>query len=212
MLRRIPPARVLVSRILLLAALAAYGSVLRADAIAGNILSGDNPYSNEGALTVTDNTNDYMIAQEFSVTGANYDVSGIQFVVGSSDDPDEIHTITMQIFADDDGEPAANPIDTLTYTGTVFPFTGDLAPILTLTQNPQQTTELSAGDSYWLVMSGPADESLVWYQNLAGESGILTTNGVSPDWITNDGTQGAFEVDGNVDLSATPAPEPSAGC
>jgi hypothetical protein len=74
--------------------------------------------------------------------------------------------------------------------------------------------ELLAGNNYWLIMDGSATDSLVWFQNLAGDSNILktagTTDGSHADFISNEATDGVFEIDGTADLSGSPAPEPGA--
>lgn len=211
MLRRMLSPRVLVPRVLILGGLAICGSVLRADVIYSNFITGPPQFSTEGIIQVTDNTFDYSIAEEFTSTG-NYDLSGIQFVVGTSDSLDSVpdHTITLGIYADDNGVPAANALETLTYSGVVAQENAETIPVLSVSSitNP----ELTAGTNYWLIMDGPPADSLVWFQNLAGASNILKTAGTIDEshgnWITSEATQGVFEIDGTPDLSGSPAPEP----
>jgi len=203
-------ARVLVPRVLILGGLAICGSVLRADTIFTNFIAGPPQFSTEGIIPVTDNQFDYSIAEEFTPS-ASGDLSGIQFVVGTSDSPDIVpdHTITLGIYADNNGAPGA-ALDTLTYSGVVAPENAATIPILSLTS--VNHPDLTLGTNYWLIMDGPAADSLVWFQNLAGDSGILktagTTDGSHGDWIANEATQGVFEIDGTPDSSGSAAPEP----
>jgi hypothetical protein len=212
MLRRIPPARVLVPRLLILGGLALCGSALRADSIFSNFVTGPPGYSNEGTVPVTDGSDDFSVSEEFTPAD-NFDLSGILFVVGTDDDPAEVpnHTITLGIFADNGGVPGATALETLTYTGPVAqPDPDNPPPILSVTSltNP----ELLANNHYWLVMDGPAANSLFWYQNLAGDSGIVETDGTPGNWHSNETTDGVFEIDGTLVSggSSPAAPEPAA--
>jgi hypothetical protein len=212
MLRRMLSPRVLVPRVLILGALAICGSVLRADVIYSNFVTGPPQFSTEGILPVTDNSFDYSVAEEFMPSG-NYDLSGIQFVVGTTDNPDSVpdHTITLGVYADDGGTPSATALETLTYNGVVVQQNADTIPILSVTSvsNP----ELLAGNNYWLIMDGPAADSLVWFQNLAGDANILktagTTDGSHVGFGLNEATDGVFEIDGTlVSDGPSSAPEP----
>ena len=190
-------------RILLLSGLALCGNLLKADIIYSNF--GPSQAYNDGAGVVVDNgLVGADIAIELPALAATYDLTDIQFVA-SSQDPVSSNSVTIGIYADDGGVPAATSLESITLSGMLAPFDGTLSPVLTATSvsNPV----LNAGSLYWVVMSGLTSESLVWDNNSLSLSGYLAGTPGSPgSWTETAEADGVFEVDGTLVGASTPEP------
>ena len=199
--------RSLISPVLIVSGLALCSSLLKADVIYSNFDSAYS-YSDGSGVIVADGSKDYSVAEELTVFTNNYDLSSIEFVA-SSQSPDPSNTVSVSIYADNGGVPAATALETITLTGQLAPFNGSLSPVLTETS--LTTPELYSGLSYWLVMDGAPSESLVWDLNSTGTSGYLETDGTAGNWVDSPNpytseTNGVFEIDGSI----VPTPEPQA--
>jgi hypothetical protein len=197
--------RLPILRILLLSGLALCGSALKADSIYSNFGPGFSYFDGNGVI-VSNGSIDYSVAEEFSPT-ADYDLSTIEFVA-STKTPDPANTVSVSIYADNGGVPAATALETITLTGQLAAFDGTLSPVLTATSLAHP--ELIAGSQYWLVMDGPAAEYLVWDNNSTLGVGYLETNGSAGQWVLpnpfESETNGVFEVDGTLDSPTAPEP------
>jgi len=204
---------------MILAGLVLCGSILRADVIAGNFGT-DFAYTVEDGVNVASEGTETSIGIEFSPLTNNYDLTSIEVVATSTDpestNPESLNdgpSVIMSIFADNGGVPGATPIEVLTYTGQLSPLVPvdddpQASPItLTSSDNP----ELFAGTNYWLVMDGPASESLLWDLNSIFTSGYIAGNSTTDVWGTpTRETNGVFEIDGDVVSgggSSTPEPQ-----
>jgi hypothetical protein len=89
------------------------------------------------------------------VLTSTYDLTSIEFVA-STNIPDPSNTVSVGIYADNGGVPAATALETITLTAQLALFDGSLSPVLTATSvtNPM----LAAGSRYWLVVDGPQAE------------------------------------------------------
>jgi hypothetical protein len=197
----------LITRILLFCALVLCGSVLKADVIYTNFGPGF-AYTDGNGVVVSNGSVETSVAEELPVLTSSYDLNSIEFVA-STETPALSNSVTVGIYADNGGVPAATALESITLTGQLAPFDGTLSPVLTATSvtNPL----LAAGSRYWLVMDGPASESLVWDQNSTLTVGYLETNGTPGDWINSPNpfaseTNSVFEVDGTLVPSPTPEP------
>lgn len=196
-----------IPRILMFSALALCGGVLKADIIYTNFGPGF-AYTDGNGVVVSNGSIETSVAEELPVLTSSYDLSSIEFVA-STTTPNPSNSVTIGIYADNGGVPAATALESITLTGQLAPFDGSLSPVLTATSvtNPL----LAAGSRYWVVMDGPASESLVWDLNSTLTSGYLETNGTPGDWIDSPNpfaseTNGVFEVDGTQISSPTPEP------
>jgi hypothetical protein len=199
--------RLLISRILLFAGLALCGSGLKADVIYTNF----GPlfdYTDGNGVIVSNSLLEKSVAEELPVLTASYDLSTIEFVA-ATETPSASNTVTVGIYADNGGVPAATALETITLTGQLALFDGSLSPVLTATSVTHPL--LSAGSQYWLVMDGPQSEYLVWDLNSTLTEGYLETNGTPGNWQNSPNpftgeTNGVFEVDGTLVSSPTPEP------
>ncbi len=212
----VPPVRrlhVVIPRILMLSGLALCGSVLRADVIYSNF--GQNfGYANCCGVAVTNGT-DLSVAIALPAMTSSYYLSDIQFIATSTA-PDPSNSVSISVFADNNGIPGVTALETLTFNGQLYPFDTTVAPVLTLSSltNP----ELLQGTTYWLVMDGLPNEGLFWGLNSNFTSGYLQTNGTPGNWQTNpnvnaDATNGVFQIDGTLVTdtgTVSGAPEPGA--
>jgi hypothetical protein len=201
--------RLLIQRIVIFSGLALCGSAMKADTLYTNFGPG-LAYEDGNGVFVSNGTVETSVAEELPVLTSSYYLSSIEFVA-STKNPALSNTVTIGIYADNGGVPAATALETITLTGQLAPFDGTLSPILTATSltNPL----LAAGSQYWVVMDGTAAESLVWDQNSIHTFGYLETNGTPGDWVNNPNpfateTNSVFEVDGTPVSAAPTAPEP----
>lgn len=202
-------ARFLIPRILIFSGLALCGSILKADVLYTNFGPGTT-YTDSSGVIVSNGSVETSVAEELPVLTSSYDLTSIEFVA-STETPSPLNSVTVGIYADNGGVPAATALESITLTGQLAPFDGSLSPVLTATSvtNPL----LSAGSQYWLVMDGPASEYLVWDLNSTSTVGYLETNGTAGEWINNPNpfaseTNAVFEVDGTLISGAAAAPEP----
>ena len=203
----------LIPRILMVSALALCGSVLKADIIYTNFGPG-MAYTDGNGVGVSNGAVEASVAESFTVSGSNYDLSSIEFVA-STTTPNASNSVTISIYADSGGVPAATALESLTLTGQLAPFDGSLSPVLTVTSVTQPL--LTAGSQYWVVMDGPSTEDLHWDQNSTFTVGFLETNGTPGNWINNPNpfaleTNAVFEVDGTPPSAPHPRRSPGHGC
>ncbi len=194
----------LIPRILVVSALALCGNLLKADIIYTNF--GPSLAYDDGTGIIVDNgLTGSDIAIELPVLTSSYDLTDIKFVA-SSQSPDSTNSVTVSIYADNGGAPAATSLESITLNGQLAPFNGTLSPVLTA--NSVSNPVLSAGSLYWIVMSGVASQSLVWDDNGQSLSGYLQGTPGSPgSWTASADGDGAFEVDGTL-VGSAPTPEP----
>jgi hypothetical protein len=208
----VPPirsSRFPIARILIFSGLVLCGSILKADVLYTNFGPGTT-YTDSSGVIVSNGSVETSVAEELPVLSSSYDLSSIEFVA-STETPSPSNSVTVGIYADNGGVPAATALETITLTGQLALFDGSLSPVLTATSvtNPL----LAAGSQYWLVMDGPASEYLVWDLNSMLTVGYLETNGTAGEWRNSPNpfaseTNGVFEVDGTLVSGATTAPEP----
>jgi hypothetical protein len=210
MLPPIPPARVLVPRILILAGLAVCGSILRADTLIYSNFGDGYQYFDGSGVIVADGSRDYSVAVELPALTADYDLTSVEFVA-STESPGPSNSVSVSIYSDNGGVPGTD-LETMTLNGQLAPFDGSLSPVLSATS--QTNPELFAGSSYWLVMDAPSYESVVWDLNSTLTYGYLETNGTTGNWVDSPNpysgeTNGVFEVDGELVTGGnSSAPEP----
>ncbi len=189
----------LIQRILIFSGLALCGSVLKADILYTNF-GPSFAYEDNSGVIVSNGQLENSVAVELPALTSSYDLSSIEFVA-STTTPNSSNSVTVGIYADNGGVPAATALESITLTGQLAPFNGTLSPVLIATSvtNPV----LAAGSQYWVVMDGSAAESLVWDQNSTLTVGYLETNGTPGDWINSPNpfageTNAVFEVDGTL--------------
>ncbi len=205
--------RVLIPRVLILAGLVLCSSALRADVIYSNF-GANFSYAYQTGITVADTGSENSVAIAFTPL-LDYLLSSIE-VVATTRNPDLSNTLTLSIFADNDGIPGTSALEILS-------FSGQLPSFVTPPETPEASylslisstnPELHAGTTYWLVMDGPAEESLIWDDNSIGTFGLLETNGTPGAWLTNPNpnanqTNGVFQIDGTLaGATGSSTPEP----
>jgi len=213
--------------LVILLALAAAQSTLRADTIYTNF-DADGSYAATAGLIVTnDAISGASIAIPFTPSD-NYNLTSIEFVVSDLIPPDSVQSpdsvdakhskdVTLGIFADNgDGQPDAIPLESFSVRPTgMF---GDSLLVTTVSSILQPL--LFADTQYWIGMNAAPGDLVIWNQNVTSANGFSETDG-SGNWSAADALQpqGVLEVDGTVadipppatdDTLPTSLPEPAA--
>ena len=165
--------------------------VLRADVIYTNFGTGDAYSSGAGLIVTSDNTAWASVALAFTPL-ANYDLTSIRFVA-SEIVPDDLG-VSIGIFADNGGLPGGLPLESLTLRGPLAQF-GSSAPILTVSSLLQPL--LQANMQYWIGLSAPAGDVVVWNQSVTLSLGFASTDG-SGNWSASNLDQGVVEINGTL--------------
>jgi hypothetical protein len=188
--------------ILIFAVSVSGGIALKADVIYTNFGTGDAYSSGAGIIVTNDNQAWSSVAIAFTPS-ASYDLTSIELV--ATDIIPDYQGATFGIFADNgSGQPVGAPLES--FTQVPLGQFGTAVPVLTLTSLLQPL--LLANTQYWIGMNAPADDFIVWNQNITSSLGFSQTDG-SGNWSTSNADQGVVEIDGTLDPSA-PTPIPPA--
>jgi len=193
-------------------------SALRADTIYTNFGTGVAYAAGAGVIVTNDGVAWSSVAVAFTPS-ADYSLTSIEFVV-SDLIPNDSNDVTLGIFADNNGQPGATPLELFGVSptgmfGEMFP---DNVLVTTVTSIVQPL--LLAETQYWFGMNAAPGDLVVWNQNVTSANGFSETDG-SGNWSASDPAQaqGVFEVDGalaavqspsTADTPAFPTPEPGA--
>lgn len=154
-----------------------------------------NLYSPAIGQTVSSNTSQ---AAAFTPS-ANYNVGQIDIAL-SHDTGGSFATVSLE------SDIAGHPGTVLgSWNISTLPTMGTCCTLQMI--NPTTPLQVSAGDQYWLVVSGGTGTWDVWNFTNDTTSGTLA-QGSGGDWTVSEGRLGAFEI---LDGDPSPTPEPGGG-
>jgi hypothetical protein len=191
--------------LVILVALAAAQSTLRADTIYTNFDANGSYAAGAGLIVTNDAISGASIAIPFTPSD-NYNLTSIEFADSDLTPPDSVESpdsvdakhskdVTLSIFADNgSGQPGAILESFKVRPTGIF---GDNILVTTVSSILQPL--LFADTQYWVGMNAPPGDLVIWNQNVMSANGFSETDG-SGNWSAADSLQpqGVLEVDGTV--------------
>ena len=178
---------------LVLAGLISGGSALKADVIYSTFGTGDSYATGTGILVTNDGLAWSSAAIAFTPS-SNYTLSSIE-LVATDLIPNAQDSVTVGIFADNNGQPGGQPLESFT-VGSLGLF-GQTVLLTSVTSVLQPL--LLANTQYWVGLDASPGALIVWNQNTSGATGFSESDGFG-NWSTSDPAegQGVVEIDGTL--------------